>query len=86
MSVIAEVFEILIALAPAFLLVAALLMGRFPGERAIERLAVAATRPTRRRAPAATPSPRRTPRVLVRASELLARNLAVRPPPPLSLT
>jgi hypothetical protein len=86
MPPIAELTQILIALAPALFLVAALLLGRFPGERAIERLAAAAAKPARPRAPASMPAPRRAPRALVRASELLARHLAVRPPPAFSLT
>jgi hypothetical protein len=75
--------EILLALVPALLLFAALVAGRYPGERAIARLA-AGTRATRpRRAPRAIATPRRAPRASIRPGELLARSLATRPPPSL---
>jgi hypothetical protein len=74
--------EILLALVPALLLFAALFLGRYPGERAIARLARTRTR-VQRRAPRAIVPPRRAPRALVRPGELLARSLATRPPPSL---
>jgi hypothetical protein len=72
--------EVLIALVPALLLVAALVAGRYPGERAIAKLA-AQRNPARRRAPAAIDPAPRAPRALLRAGELIARSLATRPPP-----
>ena len=73
--------EILLALLPALLVFAALVVGRYPGERAIARLAARTRTPRPRRAPSAIAPPRRTPRTSVRPGELLARSLATRPPP-----
>jgi len=75
--------EILLALVPALLLFSALVMGRYPGERVIARLAARTRTPRPRRAPRAIAPPRRTPRTAVRPGELLARSLATRPPPSL---
>jgi hypothetical protein len=75
--------EILIALVPALLLFAALVAGRYPGERAIARLAAHAQTRRPRRAPRAIAPARRAPRTAVRPGELLARSLATRPPPSL---
>lgn len=76
------VAELLLALVPALLLFAALVAGRYPGERAIARARAARTdRPVR--APRSLGSPRRAPRSAVRPGELLARSLATRPPPSL---
>jgi hypothetical protein len=73
--------ELLLALIPALLLFAALHLGRYPGERAIDRLAARARTVRPRRAPRALRPAPRAPRVAVRAGELLARSLATRPPP-----
>jgi len=75
--------EILLALVPALLLFAALAAGRYPGERAITRLAARNQTARTRRAPRAIAPPRRAPRVSIRPGELLARSLATRPPPSL---
>lgn len=66
-------------LAPALLLAALLLVGRYPGERVLVRLAT--RRPARR--PAATPAPprRRARSAWLPAGALIGRHLAVRPPP-----
>jgi hypothetical protein len=73
--------EILIALVPALLLFAALLAGRYPGERTIARF-VSRTQARRpRRAPRTVGSSRRAPRISIRPGEFLARSLATRPPP-----
>jgi hypothetical protein len=73
--------EILLALVPALLLLAALFMGRYPGERAIARLAARGRTARPRRAPRAIGAARRAPGVRLRPGELLARSLATRPPP-----
>jgi hypothetical protein len=68
---------------PALLLFAPLLLRRYPGERLL-----AAVRGERRprRAELAVRAPRRRPLTLVpRGGLLIARSLAVRPPPPLPL-
>jgi hypothetical protein len=75
--------EILIALVPALLLFAALAAGRYPGERAIARLADRTRTSRPRRAPRAIGGARRAPRISIRTGELLARSLATRPPPSL---
>jgi hypothetical protein len=69
-----------LALAPAFLLLAALAFGHFPGEQLIERLAVA-RRALRRRRPCSLAARRRPERSYSRVGRLLAFALAVRPPP-----
>jgi hypothetical protein len=70
--------SVVLALVPAFVLVLALVRGRYPGERALSRWRM------RRRRVAATPprppSPSRTTRR--RSGELLASALAGRGPPP----
>jgi hypothetical protein len=77
--------ELLNSLIPAFALVLALVLGRYPGERTIARLAESAARRTERpRAPRAIPTRRRVIFAELRASELLARSLATRPPPALT--
>lgn len=73
--------EILLALAPALLLLVALLAGRYPAHGTIMRLAARAARSPRDRAPASIAPPRRAPRALLRNGELIARSLATRPPP-----
>ena len=78
--------ELLISLIPAFALVVALLLGRYPGERTIARLAATvAQRDERPRAPRALPTRRRPLFAELRAGELLARSLATRPPPALTV-
>jgi hypothetical protein len=69
--------------APAFVLLAPLLAGRYLGERQIERLAAARVpHPRRATRPSATSIASRAPRVLLpRGGRLLATSLAVRPPP-----
>ena len=69
-----------LALAPAFLLLAALAFGRFPGEQLIARFAVA-RRAVRRRRPPVLVAHRRPERAFRRAGRLIAFALAVRPPP-----
>jgi hypothetical protein len=69
-------------LLPAAALVAVLLLGGYPGERAL--LAIARRAPFRaRRAPRLrTPRPRAAQLLLPRGGRLLGSALAVRPPPP----
>ncbi len=79
--------ELLISLIPAFALVLALLLGRYPGERTIARLAASvAERSMRPRAPRAVATRRRVVFAELRAGELLARSLATRPPPALTVS
>lgn len=74
--------EFFVSFLPVILLVAALLCGRYPGEAAIARLAASvARRRSRPRAPKSIATPRCILFVQLRASELLARSLATRPPP-----
>lgn len=69
-------------LLPPLLLIAALLLRRYPGERALLALMARADRRSRRHAPhIAMPCPPGAV-VLPRGSRLLAFSLAVRPPPP----
>jgi hypothetical protein len=73
---------VLFYVAPALLLAAPLLAGRFLGEAAIERFARAA--PARRRASrpkALAPAVQGPALVLPRGGRLMAFRLAVRPPP-----
>jgi hypothetical protein len=69
--------SVLLSLVPVLLLVAALALGRYPGEGALER--VRATRGRRRPADAASPA--RSPLTLVRGGLLVAASLAGRAPP-----
>jgi len=73
-------------LAPFFVVLAALVLGRYPGERRLAAALVARRLPRpARTAPA--PTAARAPRVCVaRGSALIARSLATRPPPGLALT
>lgn len=72
--------ELVLLLAPGALLFVALLLGRYPGEDAIDRA---------RRAPVAAPRPRPAVRLLVVASapllprggRLIGSGIAARPPP-----
>jgi hypothetical protein len=78
--------DLLISLIPAFALVIALLLGRYPGERTIARLAASVVeRTTRPRAPRAIASRRRPAFAALRSGELIARSLATRPPPELTV-
>lgn len=71
----------LLALAPALVIVATLLAGRYPGARA---LAALAARARRRPAPAALPAaPLLGGRIVPRGGLLLAASLAGRAPPEL---
>lgn len=70
--------DVLLVLAPAFLLMGLLVMGQAPGEELLLRLA---RRPRRlRRAPARLSHPR-LPLVVRRTGRLIEAALAVRPPP-----
>lgn len=72
--------SILLGLLPALLLAAALIAGRYPGERILSRL-----RPPRLRRPAGGRRPRAASfvrSVSRRRGELLSRALAGRAPPP----
>lgn len=73
------ILAILAQLAPALLLLALLLVGRYPGERVLVRYA-ARRAPALRRAPGRLPR-RRPRRSWVPAGALLGRHMAVRPPP-----
>ena len=78
--------DLLISLIPAFALVLALLLGRYPGERTIARLAESVARLTARpKAPRAIATHRRVVFAELRSGELLARSLATRPPPALTV-
>jgi hypothetical protein len=71
-----------LSMAPAFLLLAAMVLGRYPGEQAVLALQRAAGRARRVRPPRSLGRARRAPRSLRRAgSAVLATGLAVRPPP-----
>lgn len=74
-----------LALAPLFLLVAALICGYFPGHSLIEAVA---RRPRRRRRPARilAPNPRQAPRMLAHGGRLIATSVAKRPPPHFALS
>jgi hypothetical protein len=74
--------ELLLWLAPAVLLVAPLIMGRFMGENVIDaRRAARATRPPRRRGAVTISAPYRAPDVAGHRGLLLAFRLAERGPP-----
>jgi hypothetical protein len=80
--------EALLYCAPALLIAAPLMLRRYPGERLLEKaaLALAARRPRAASAPA-QPLPRRGPLVRIRGGgRLLASFLASRPPPVSALT
>jgi len=71
----------LISIVPVLLLLGPLLLQRYPGERGIARLRAVRSRTATRARPADAVIPA-TPRVAgVRGGMLLARRLAVRPPP-----
>jgi hypothetical protein len=71
----------LLHLAPALILVAALLARRYPGERLIVRLASSATRSGRRARTRAVKPRTRVAALAPRGGLLLGCSLAVRPPP-----
>jgi len=71
----------LLHLAPALILVAALLARRYPGERLIVRLAGSPVRARRRARPHALKPRVHIVALVPRGGLLLARSLAVRPPP-----
>jgi hypothetical protein len=70
--------EVLLVLAPAFMLLGLLFMGQAPGERLLLRFARRPRRPRRRCA--SVPRPR-LPLVVRRVGRLIASALAMRPPP-----
>lgn len=71
----------LLYLAPAILLTALLLGGRYPGERVLARAVVRARRPVRRRRLSRTRLPRPPRRTTPRGGRLLCAGLAGRGPP-----
>ncbi|MBJ7518153.1 MAG: hypothetical protein JHC84_00535 [Solirubrobacteraceae bacterium] len=72
----------LLLAAPLLLMALPLLAGRYLGEEALDRLVRIAASRRRPRARLSLPSAARGPRVLfARGGALLARSLAVRPPP-----
>ena len=75
-----DVHLALLYLAPALLLATALLAGRYPGERALERIAAQRRRPRPTRS-SSTREPRTRPCGTVHGGLLLARALAGRAPP-----
>jgi hypothetical protein len=75
----------LLFLAPALVLLASLLTGRYVGEAGLDRLvAVVGRRPARRAPSQHDPLPPRPRTVMPRGGTLVATSLAVRPPPLLS--
>jgi hypothetical protein len=70
---------------PAFVLPVLFFLCRYPGERMLAVWSEARRRPWRRPRSSAAPRPRRRPSVLARGGLLLARSLAVRPPPRIEL-
>jgi hypothetical protein len=73
--------ELLLWCAPALLLVAPLLAGRFPGEAVIEARRHRRARPRRRARTAIVRVPRRPARAAIRCGRLIALRLAERGPP-----
>jgi hypothetical protein len=78
--------DVLLFLAPALLILAPLVAGRYVGEGLIVRLAAKRTRKPRRAPASAAPSSRPSAIWLPRGTGLLAFSLAERPPPPRLLT
>ncbi|HEV7808726.1 MAG TPA: hypothetical protein VGO80_23175 [Solirubrobacteraceae bacterium] len=68
-------------LSPAIVLLASLLIGRYPGDERLARLTttICLRRPRRPRIALQAPRPRRVP--MPRGGRLVATSLAVRPPP-----
>jgi hypothetical protein len=73
--------DALLFLAPALLIVAPLLAGRYPGEELIAKLAAKWSRPPRRPIAALTPASRPLAAWSPRGTRLLAFSRAERPPP-----
>lgn len=73
--------EILLALVPLFLLVAALLLGHYPGVEAIVRLSARFSARHRARPAQSQARPKSRPRRAPAAGLLIAFGLAQRPPP-----
>jgi hypothetical protein len=73
--------DALLFLAPALLIVAPLIAGRYPGEELIAKLAESGGRPPRRSTVASTPIPQQPPAWSPRGARLLAFSRAERPPP-----
>jgi hypothetical protein len=73
-----------LCLLPALALAAPLLMRRYPGERALAMRLTAAARPRRQRSCASAPRTGLLLTVTPRGGSLIARSLAVRPPPALA--
>jgi hypothetical protein len=71
--------SVLLSLLPVLALLAALALGRYPGERALQR--VLARRRTRPRPPRSVPRPAGPPVLLVRGGSLVGGALAGRAPP-----
>ncbi len=70
-----------VSLVPALLLLAALLLRRYPGEQQIERLRGAIAARLKRSRPSDVAVPRPVRVTTARGGLLLGRRLAVRPPP-----
>jgi hypothetical protein len=71
-----------LALAPLFLLLAALVCGRFPGHRLIQAVAERRTRRRRHRiVRLLRPNRPSAPRMLAHGGTLIATSIAKRPPP-----
>jgi hypothetical protein len=77
--------DVLFYLAPALLILAPLLAGRYVGEELIGRLGAKRDRRPRISASSPAPSPRQPARRLPRGTRLIAFSLAERPPPALLL-
>ena len=73
--------DALLFLAPALLIVAPLLAGRYPGEELISKLVARRSRRPRRSAVAPAPAPRPPVAWSPRGTRLLAFSRAERPPP-----
>jgi hypothetical protein len=71
--------SVLLSLVPVLALLAALALGRYPGERALRR--ALARRAVRRRAPRGAPCPGPAPFLLARGGPLVGARLAGRAPP-----
>jgi hypothetical protein len=73
--------DVLLFLAPALLVAAPLLAGRYVGEELIAKLATKRVRERRRASASATRAPRAPASWLPRGTRLIAFSLAERPPP-----
>ena len=76
-----DVLTGILCLLPALALAAALLARRYPGERTLARLAASKQRIRWERPRASTPHAARSFAVAAHGGLLIARSLAVRPPP-----